>query len=132
MLRAHPAGSLADRRQRRDERGQGQGHCERRDVRGSTGHEGSALDLFPDLVRWTDCVCAACDPVVYPALAEAVREVRLGPVKGRAKDCPFAQALVVPPPGCGVGACQGCAVSMADGFKLACTDGPVFDLLELR
>jgi dihydroorotate dehydrogenase electron transfer subunit len=100
---------------------------------GSAGYEGSALDLFPDLVRWTDCVCAACDPAIYSALAEIVRDVRLGPVrKGRAKYFPFAQALVVPPLGCGVGACQGCAVSVAGGFKLACTDGPVFDLLELR
>ena len=93
---------------------------------GSAGHEGSALDLFPDLVRWADCVCAACDPATYPALAETVREVRLGPAER------FAQALVVPPIPCGVGACQGCAVEVTRGFKLACTDGPVFDLLELR
>ncbi|MBN1813782.1 MAG: hypothetical protein JXA14_18220 [Anaerolineae bacterium] len=93
---------------------------------GSAGHEGSALDLFPDLVCWADCVCMACDPAVYPALAEVVREVRIRPVER------FAQALIVPPMTCGVGACQGCAVTVADGFKLACTDGPVFDLLELR
>lgn len=99
---------------------------------GSVGHQGSILDLFPDLVRWADCVCTACAPAMYPALAEVIREVRLGPVRGKAKDCPFAQALVVPPLGCGVGACQGCGVSVADGFKLACTDGPVFDLLELQ
>lgn len=93
---------------------------------GSAGHEGSALDLFPDLVRWADCVCIACDPVTYPALAEVVREVRIRPARR------FAQALIVPPMVCGVGACQGCAVSAAGGFKLACTDGPVFDLLDLR
>jgi dihydroorotate dehydrogenase electron transfer subunit len=93
---------------------------------GSAGHEGSILDLFPDLVRWADCVCVACDPAVYLALAEVVREVRIKPVKR------FAQALIVPPMICGVGACQGCAVTVAGGFKLACTDGPVFDLLELR
>jgi len=44
----------------------------------------------------------------------------------------FAQALVVPPMACGVGACQGCGVEVTRGTKLACTDGPVFDLLELR
>ncbi len=93
---------------------------------GSAGHEGSIPDLFPDLVRWADCVCAACDPATYPALAEIVREVRLGPAER------FAQALVVPPIPCGVGACQGCAVQVTRGFKLACTGGPVFDLLELR
>ena len=43
----------------------------------------------------------------------------------------FAQALVAPPMACGVGACQGCGVDTAHGMKLACADGPVFDLLEL-
>ena len=97
---------------------------------GSAGHQGSALDLFPDLVRWADCLCIAPlhpdDPATYPALAEIVREVRLDPGHH------FAQALVVPPMACGVGACQGCAVQTARGTKLACTDGPVFDLLELQ
>jgi dihydroorotate dehydrogenase electron transfer subunit len=41
------------------------------------------------------------------------------------------EALVVPPMPCGVGACQGCAVSTHRAPKLACTDGPVFDLLRL-
>ena len=77
-------------------------------------------------MRWADCVCIAGDPATYPALAEAVRETRLGPPPR------FAQALVAPPVACGVGACRGCAVPVERGFKLACTDGPVFDLLDLR
>lgn len=111
---------------------------------GSIGHGGFALDLFPDLVRWADCVCIAADVAAYAALAETVREVRVNPASR------FAQALVAPPDAfrcadafpcanaflcamaCGVGACQGCAVQVAGGIKLACTDGPVFDLLELR
>ena len=92
---------------------------------GSAGHGGVARDLFSNLVRWADCVCIAADPATYPALAEIVRDVRLGPSER------FAQALVAPPMVCGVGACQGCGVRTARGFKLACTDGPVFDLLEL-
>ncbi|MEE8389372.1 MAG: hypothetical protein V3S14_01060, partial [Anaerolineae bacterium] len=93
---------------------------------GSAGHHGSTPDLFPDLARWADCVCIASDPASYPALAEVVQEVRIKPGHR------FAQALVAPPTVCGVGACQGCAVEVARGTKLACTDGPVFDLLELR
>jgi dihydroorotate dehydrogenase electron transfer subunit len=93
---------------------------------GSAGHEGSPLDLLPDLVRWADCVCVASDPADYLAIAEIVREVRIKPSRR------FAQALVVPEMACGVGACQGCAVKVARSTKLACTDGPVFDLLELR
>jgi len=98
---------------------------------GSAGHHGSPLDLFPDLVRWADCVCIAGDVVTYPALAEIVREARMLPPLaegGRGRG----QALVVPPMACGVGACQGCGVEVVRGVKLACTDGPVFDLLELR
>lgn len=93
---------------------------------GSIGHPGELVDLFPELVRWADCICVACDPAAYPALADIVREVRLVPGER------FAQALVVPPIACGVGACQGCALPVARGYRLACTDGPVFDLLELR
>jgi dihydroorotate dehydrogenase electron transfer subunit len=93
---------------------------------GSAGHGGSALDLLPDLVRWADCVCIASEPATHPALANIVREARVGPGPH------FAQALVVPPMACGVGACQGCAVPVVHGTKLACTDGPVFDLLDLR
>ena len=92
---------------------------------GSAGHHGSPFDLFPDLARWADCICIAGDPTTYPALAEIVREVRMRPGHR------FAQALLVPPMACGLGACQGCAVQVARGTKLACTDGPVFDLLEL-
>jgi dihydroorotate dehydrogenase electron transfer subunit len=92
---------------------------------GSAGQESSPLDLFADLARWADCVCIAGKPDTYTALAHIVREVRLGPGPG------FAQALVVPPLVCGVGACQGCAVETAHSTKLACTDGPVFDLLAL-
>jgi NAD(P)H-flavin reductase len=93
---------------------------------GSAGHEGVLLDLLPELVRWADCVCAASDPANYPAMAGVIREVRIGPNRR------FAQALVVPSLICGVGACQGCAVKVGRSTKLACTDGPVFDLLDLR
>lgn len=97
---------------------------------GSVGHAGSVLDLLPDMVRWADCICIAADPKVYPAMADVVREGRLMPscAAGRRR---FAQALVVPPMPCGVGACRGCTVSTHRAPKLACTDGPVFDLLRL-
>ncbi|MDP2942859.1 MAG: dihydroorotate dehydrogenase electron transfer subunit [Candidatus Omnitrophota bacterium] len=32
---------------------------------------------------------------------------------------------------CGVGACLGCAIETRSGYKLACEDGPVFDLNEV-
>ena len=93
---------------------------------GSAGHQGALPDLFPDLLRWADCVCIATDLATYPVLAQMVREARIGPGQR------FAQALVAPTIACGVGACHGCAVQVAQGVRLACTDGPVFDLLELQ
>ena len=92
---------------------------------GLPGRQGDVPAPFPDLARWADCICLAHDAAVYPALAESVRQVRVG----RAQR--FAQALIMPPLACGVGACQGCAVETRQGVKLACSDGPVFDLLDL-
>lgn len=83
-------------------------------------------DLCADLACWAGCVCVACDSAIEPALAQTVREVRVAP------GARFAQALPMPPMACGVGTCRGCAVQVARGFKLACTDGSVFDLLELQ
>ena len=97
---------------------------------GTVGRAGSLLDLLSDMVGWADAICVAADPEVYPAMVDVVHEssVLLSRASGRLG---FAQALIVPPMPCGVGACQGCAVSTRHGPALACTDGPVFNLLEL-
>jgi hypothetical protein len=43
-----------------------------------------------------------------------------------------AQALVITPMPCGgIAECGVCAVTARRGWKLACKDGPVFDLTEL-
>jgi dihydroorotate dehydrogenase electron transfer subunit len=97
---------------------------------GSVGHAGSVLDLLPDMVGWADCLCIAADPTIYPPMAAIVREARLMPSQAAGRHR-FAQALVVPPMPCGVGACQGCAVSTHRATQLACIDGPVFDLMRL-
>jgi dihydroorotate dehydrogenase electron transfer subunit len=33
--------------------------------------------------------------------------------------------------GCGIGVCLGCAVKTTEGYKRACTEGPVFDIKEI-
>jgi len=33
---------------------------------------------------------------------------------------------------CGVGVCQGCAVSTSKGYKMVCSDGPIFNLTEIQ
>jgi dihydroorotate dehydrogenase electron transfer subunit len=44
----------------------------------------------------------------------------------------FAQVALPGAMPCGVGTCQGCLVETRDGARLACRDGPVFDLRDLR
>jgi dihydroorotate dehydrogenase electron transfer subunit len=34
--------------------------------------------------------------------------------------------------GCGLGGCKSCAVKTSDGYKFACTEGPVFPLKEVK
>jgi dihydroorotate dehydrogenase electron transfer subunit len=92
---------------------------------GSADRARSADEPLRELVRWASSIYVACDRASYRALATIVREVRIGPSRR------FAEALVVPSIACGVGACRGCAVETSAGPKRACTDGPVFDLLEL-
>ena len=34
--------------------------------------------------------------------------------------------------GCGLGGCKSCAVKTLEGYKLVCTDGPIFPLKEVK
>jgi len=78
-----------------------------------------------ELIAWAECACFACNNDRYPALASLVRQVRIQPAPD------FAQALVRVEMPCGVGVCEVCRIATRHGEKCACTDGPVFDLLEL-
>ena len=89
------------------------------------GAETPAASRFRELIRWADAVCVAFDRDRYPPMTRLMRETRLQP---RAD---FAQAWVRVPMPCGVGACEVCRVRTRRGEKRACTEGPVFDLLEL-
>jgi dihydroorotate dehydrogenase electron transfer subunit len=92
------------------------------------------------LPGWADQLCASGDAAFFTLLKEQLaREPRvLPPCQGKhARDtggvlpAAFAQVIVAPPMACGSGACMGCAVETARGIRLACVDGPVFDLAEL-
>ena len=93
---------------------------------GSAGHRGPLTALLPDLLRWADAVCAVGSTALYRALKNGVAAVRLPDETG------FLYGLVaeglLP---CGVGTCLACTVPAADGWWLACADGPVFDLMTL-
>ena len=46
--------------------------------------------------------------------------------------CPVQALISIPMPCSGVGDCSACAVKVRRGYKLACKDGPVFDLNSLE
>lgn len=92
---------------------------------GSAGFEGTALDLLRSQVRMESAAIYACGPRgmlsgVARWLGEAGRE--------------RAQVSVEERMACGVGACRGCAVPVADKgatYAAACREGPVFFAGEL-
>lgn len=85
------------------------------------------LSELAEVVQWTDYV--ALD-VPHENLSE-IRE-RLGFGK-QAKVLLDAQVLVVAPMPCGgMADCGVCAVTTRRGWKMACKDGPVFNLKELK
>ncbi|HQE92916.1 MAG TPA: hypothetical protein PLH19_13665 [Anaerolineae bacterium] len=83
------------------------------------------LPHLVELMGWAECVCLACAPDRYPALAAIVRTVRLHP------PADFAQALIQTALPCGVGACEVCRITTRAGERHACLDGPVFDMMTL-
>lgn len=97
---------------------------------GSAGYVGTldachhADSPLLEAVQWADRICASCEPLFYPVLAQIVRQQRLYPAPN------FAQALVQVAMPCGVGACEICRVQTVHGERRACTDGPVFDILD--
>jgi dihydroorotate dehydrogenase electron transfer subunit len=76
--------------------------------------------LTAELALWADV--AALD---LPDSLDQARELRALCLPRPAE---FVQALITPPMPCGTGACQACWVELGHGRKLACADGPVFEL----
>jgi dihydroorotate dehydrogenase electron transfer subunit len=86
---------------------------------------GSAGVSGTELLTWADQLCAALPEDQLAPLAEALRTVKYRWERG------FASALLEAPLVCGLGACGVCAVETRKGQRLACVDGPVFDLRDL-
>jgi dihydroorotate dehydrogenase electron transfer subunit len=85
---------------------------------GSRGFKGKVTDLLKEMLRGT---IYACGP--RPMLKE-IRKLCL------AKHIPC-QASFEENIACGLGACMGCAIKTAGGFKRVCLDGPVFEIGEV-
>ena len=86
-------------------------------------HPLSALD---DVLAWADYVAFDVARENLPRLRE-----RLGDLNQMSAG-KEAQALIHTPIPCGgIAACGVCAVTLKSGWRLACKDGPVFDLREI-
>jgi dihydroorotate dehydrogenase electron transfer subunit len=78
-----------------------------------------------DMLRWSDQLYASLEPARYASLQALIADARMMTAHG------FAQVVVAPLMACGFGACLACIVETTRGRALACTQGPVFDLIEL-
>jgi len=94
---------------------------------GSAGHRGTVCDLVARFIlqknHKTILRCFACGPdAMFSALQTLLKDTGI--------ECyaSFEETMA-----CGIGVCQGCAVLMKNGsYKLACSDGPVFNLEEVE
>jgi dihydroorotate dehydrogenase electron transfer subunit len=90
---------------------------------GSLGHSGLVTDLLEERLQELDDACTwegfVCGPV---PMLQRVQEI----VTKTSFDW---QVSLEKHMACGIGVCMGCAVqSKVEGYRMACSDGPVFDL----
>ena len=84
----------------------------------------SPLSALAETLRWADYLALDAPRAALPALMQSI---------GAAAYSRDGQVLVETPLPCGgMGECAACAVSLRKSYKLACKDGPVFDLKTLR
>jgi dihydroorotate dehydrogenase electron transfer subunit len=89
---------------------------------GSAGRQGRVTDAARDYLSWADQVFACGPWGMYASLAQHSDLLQ-------GKSC---QVLAeVTAMGCGFGVCLGCSVETVRGYRLACTEGPRFELMDL-
>jgi dihydroorotate dehydrogenase electron transfer subunit len=89
---------------------------------GSAGARGFVTELLPEYLPWADQVYTCGPHAMFERLGALVR--RLGTRKR-------VQAALETFMACGMGGCWGCVEKTRHGYKRVCTEGPVFDLLEV-
>ncbi len=83
----------------------------------------SPLSALPETLRWADYIAFDLPRAALPTTLKLITDTSYS------RD---GQALIETPIPCGgMGECGVCAVSLRKGYKLACKDGPVFDLKTL-
>lgn len=89
--------------------------------RGSSEYTGVVTDLFKEKGKALNLPLYACGPMVM-----------LKELKKIIKNNNPCYVAVEERMACGVGACLGCVIETQEGLKRVCTEGPVFELRELR
>jgi dihydroorotate dehydrogenase electron transfer subunit len=88
------------------------------------------LSALPELLNWADFIAIDLPLATLPDLRSRLG-LNAGVDRHLHLHCP-AQALVLSPMPCGgLAECGVCAVPSPRGWKLACDDGPVFNLHEI-
>lgn len=89
--------------------------------------EVNPLETLEEALTWADYLALDLSPLALPGLGGLLGLER----EARTLPCP-AQALVhLAIPCGGLADCGACGVETRSGWKLACSDGPVFDLINL-
>ncbi|HDI83245.1 MAG TPA: hypothetical protein ENF18_05590 [candidate division WOR-3 bacterium] len=87
---------------------------------GSYGVKGLATEPLEEILKEKrEIPVFACGPV---PMLEKVKEI----TGGRNTYLYMEQVM-----GCGTGGCKGCAIKTTDGYKMVCSDGPVFNAVEV-
>jgi dihydroorotate dehydrogenase electron transfer subunit len=81
------------------------------------------LNQLAQALNWADYLALDVPLEMLPELP-----ARLGLADGKRSPCPAEVLVVAPMPCGGVAECGVCAVHTNQGWRLACKDGPVFDL----
>jgi hypothetical protein len=80
----------------------------------------SPLSALPETIHWTDYLAIDIPRAAIPNVLKPIQQLN---------HAGYAQVLIETAVPCGgIGECGLCAVSLRKGYKLACKDGPVFDL----
>lgn len=89
---------------------------------GSSGIKGRVSELFDKIpVDKEETFLYVCGP---KPMMKSVQD--FAEQNSLAGECSCEEVLA-----CGIGACLGCVINTADGYKTVCHDGPVFDLKEV-
>lgn len=89
---------------------------------GSYGHEGNTIKFLKSLNPSKNSIILCCGPIpMMKAAADYALEKDI--------DCLISMEEMM---GCGIGACNGCAVAVkGDKFLRACKEGPIFDAKQI-